>query len=86
MIRTRIGEGLSLSVTPGSKPILTLAGLGADEALGFKTGNKVQAKNNLGISTGGWIAIGVGSVALIVGGLYLWGKRLSYCEEEDHHC
>jgi len=54
LVRTRIGEGLALRFSPGDKPTLNLAGSG----------------RKLGISNGGWIAIGLG-VAALAGGVYL---------------
>jgi hypothetical protein len=72
-IHTSIGEGLALNLALKSKPQLTLAGVRADRALGLaaRDGPDMEAKN--GISTGGWIAIGVGTV-LVAGavGFALW--------------
>jgi hypothetical protein len=72
-IRTRIGEGLALDLTPGKKVELKLAGLRADRALGLTTRNGPNKDGKNGISTGGWVAIGVGTV-LIAGavGFALW--------------
>jgi len=84
MVHTNIGEGLALSFTPDSKPTLTFAGVRADEAFGLKQSGAAGAEREQGVSTGGWIAIGVGTVALVaVGGLYLWAEHISYCEERD---
>jgi hypothetical protein len=66
-VRTSIGEGIALNF--GRKPTLTLAGVRADQALGLTPSNDADAKHKLGVSTGGWIAIGVGVVA-VAGGLY----------------
>lgn len=86
MIRTRIGEGVALDFTAARKPTLMLAGVRADTALGLRSQERIDADNKLGLSTSGWIGVGVGSVAVILGGLYLYGKHLEYCEEEDHDC
>jgi len=59
---TRIGEGLALDFTSNAKPTLTLAGMRADTALGDR-------ERKLGISSTGWVAIGLGVVA-VAGGLY----------------
>ena len=59
---TRIGEGLALDFTSKAKPTLTLAGMRADTALGDR-------ERKLGISSTGWVAIGLGVVA-VAGGLY----------------
>ena len=69
MVRTRIGEGVALNLTPDSKPTLTLAGVRAD-ALLVQRGDQASGDDKLGVSTAGWIAIGVGTV-LVVGGVAL---------------
>ena len=67
VVKTTIGEGIALNL--GRKPTLTLAGVPADQALGLRPSNEVDAGQKMGVSTGGWIAIGLGAVA-IGGGLY----------------
>lgn len=67
VVRTSMGEGLALNL--GREPTLTLAGIRADQALGLASSKNVDAEHKLGVSTGGWIAIGIGVVA-IAGGLY----------------
>ena len=79
----RIGEGVALTLTPGTKPTLTLAGVRADTALGLHRDRNFESDKELGISRGGWIAIGVGSVALIAGGLYLYADHLADCNEGE---
>ena len=64
MIQTRIGEGLALNLQGNAKPTLTVAGVRADQALKDRLGEG----NRSGISTGGWIAIGVGTV-LVAGAI-----------------
>ena len=64
MIQTRIGEGLALNFQGKSKPTLTVAGVRADAAMQDRVGER----NRSGISTGGWIAIGVGTV-LVAGAI-----------------
>ena len=71
MTAMRIGEGIALNLTSGSRPTLTLAGVRADRALGLREAADDNVKGKLGISTGGWIAIGVGVVAL-AGGAYVF--------------
>ena len=66
-VRTSIGEGFALNI--GRRPTLTLAGVRADQALGIAPSKDVDAEHKLGVSTGGWIAIGVGVIA-VAGGLY----------------
>jgi hypothetical protein len=68
-VRTTIGEGLALNFAPKSKPTFTLAGVRADTALALQRGGGTDPQRKLGVSTGGWVAIGVG-VAVLVGGIY----------------
>lgn len=85
MIRTTIGEGLALNFSPKSKPTLTLAGVRADTALGLQRNGRVDTEGKLGVSTGGWIAIGVGAVALAGAAIYV--GRIVECEADpDDNC
>ncbi|MFL6729112.1 MAG: hypothetical protein ACJ8E3_04545 [Sphingomicrobium sp.] len=68
-VRTTIGDGLALNFAPESRPTFTLAGVRADTALAPQRGRGTDAQPKLGVSTGGWVAIGVG-VAVLVGGVY----------------
>ena len=68
-IRTRIGEGAAFELRPGGKPELMLAGMPADSALGLRPQGQAHPGQKLGVSSGGWVAIGVG-VAVLAGGLY----------------
>jgi hypothetical protein len=78
--RTTIGEGLALNFGPGSRPTLTLAGVRADTALALHRNGNVDSEKRLGISSGGWVAIGLGVVA-IGGGLYF----LHLVDEANDH-
>jgi len=69
MIRTRIGEGLALNFGTKSGPTITLAGVRADRAFESQSARQLDATKKLGVSTGGWVAIGVG-VAVLTGGIY----------------
>jgi len=69
IVRTNIGEGIALNF--GGKPTLTLAGIPADQALGLVPSKGADTKQKLNLSTGGWIAVGVGSLAIGVGLVYL---------------
>ena len=62
MIRTRIGDGIALNLTGREKPTITLAGVRADEALGLTAQRMRDPDNKSGLSTAGWVAIGVGTV------------------------
>ena len=66
--QTRIGEGIALGFSPGGNPALTLAGTRADMALHPQRENS-NDPGRLGISSTGWIAIGLG-VAALAGGVY----------------
>lgn len=83
MSSMRIGEGLALNLTPGAKPSLTLAGVRADTALGLQRDGHPESNKKLGISTGGWVAVGIGTAALIVGGLYLAADHIADCDEGE---
>jgi hypothetical protein len=87
LVRTRIGEGLAIGITPKAKPTLTLAGMRADAALGLTRKGKSKAEQKLGVSTGGWVAIGVGAAVAIAGVAYLvWADHVSDCEARENGC
>jgi hypothetical protein len=79
-VRTSIGEGVALNF--GRKPTLTLAGVRADQALGLNPTKDVEANHKLGVSTGGWVAIGVGVIA-VAGGLYMAHRIYKYQHDPD---
>ena len=62
-VRTRIGEGLEFGVVGRSPMQFSLAGTPVNRLAQGRTGPEGQ---RLGVSTVGWIAIGVGAAALIV--------------------
>jgi hypothetical protein len=70
LVRTRIGEGIALDFA-SRKPSLTVAGVRADLALGMERGGQSDFERKMGISQAGWIAIGVGVVALAAGAYVL---------------
>lgn len=78
----KIGEGIALNLTSGAKPTLTLAGIRADQALGLSPSTEAKAKAKLGISTGGWVAIGLG-VAAVVGGAVVLNALQEADENSD---
>lgn len=69
-VTTRIGEGLALDFTSNAKPKVTLVGMRADTALRLTRAGRSETGPKFGISTTGWVAIGVG-VAALAGGVYL---------------
>ncbi len=77
-VRTRIGEGVELGFT-GDRPLtLSLAGRPVSQLLPGQS--KLEDERQMGISTGGYVAIGVG-VALVVGGFVL----VQHYKEIDEH-
>ena len=78
----KIGEGIALNLTSGATPTLTLAGIRADTALGLHRNGNVDSDKKLGVSTGGWIAIGVG-VAVVAGGLVFLNALKEADENSD---
>jgi hypothetical protein len=87
LVRTRIGEGLGFGLAPHSKPTLTVAGMRADAALGFARSGRAKTDQKLGLGTGGWIAVGVGTVVSVgVIGLALWADHVSDCERRENGC
>jgi hypothetical protein len=79
----RIGEGLALNLTPRAKPTLTLAGVRADTVLGLHRGRDLDSDQKLGVSSAGWVAIALGSAAIIAGGLYLAADHIADCDEGE---
>jgi len=85
--RSRIGEGVALDFAERSGAQLKIGGLPAKAALGLNPVNTTRVENRNGISTAGWIGIGVGvGAVLAVGGLLLWADHISDCEERDDDC
>lgn len=78
----KIGEGIALNLSPGAKPTLTLAGIRADTALRLHRNGDVDSDRKLGMSTGGWVAVGVG-VALVAGALVFYSAATSCADHED---
>lgn len=77
---TRFGDGVALDFAR-PVPTLTLAGVPADVALGLRQEGSVEAKERLGISTLGWVAIGTVAVAAVVAVTQLTcvGKDKDFC-------
>lgn len=71
---TRVGQGLELSFA-GRRPEARLAGTRLDrlDTLAAPDGRHAN------ISTLGWVGIGVGTLALTVGGFYIWLLEASEC-------
>lgn len=65
--RMRIGEGLQFSLQPNRPVELNLAGTRLDR-LGLVPGGQAQSGRQAGVSTLGWVAIGVAATAVLVVG------------------
>ncbi|HWT12985.1 MAG TPA: hypothetical protein VN231_09550 [Allosphingosinicella sp.] len=81
--RTRIGEGLELGLRQDRPLELTLAGTRVDR-LGMAPNGTAPDGRRAGVSTLGWVAIGVGAVLVVgltVG--YLWIDDALDCDPED---
>jgi hypothetical protein len=81
---TRIGEGLALNFTARHKPTLTLGGIRADTALGMKSSAGLDSERRLGVSTGAWVAIGVG--AAVLGGAAAFYFTVTDCADHEDEC
>ena len=65
-IRTRFGEGVEYRFAGGSKPELAFGGRSMSQGRAGPDGRK------MGISTLGWVGIGVGVVAVILVTAFVW--------------
>lgn len=83
-IRTRMREGLAFEFSPRETPRATLAGMPVKQILGMSRSNSALDENRLGISTGGWVAIGVGVTALA--GAVWFVSEMNKCEDHDDEC
>lgn len=66
-VSTDVGEGFGLGLSPGFRPTLTFAGERADRMLRMQSGGDVGSNKKLGVSDAGWVAIGVGVLAVAAG-------------------
>jgi len=73
-----IGQGLALRIGREAKPSIMIGGVRADHALGLNRSKQVQAEQKMGLSTGGWIAIGL-ATAIGVGFLIV----ANHCEDHS---
>jgi hypothetical protein len=81
---TRIGEGLALNLSPGSKPTLSLAGVRVDRALRLDKGPRADDDGKLGLSTGAAVAIGIGAAVLVGAGVFY--AAATHCGEHEDEC
>ena len=80
--RTRIGQGLQLSLQPNRPVELSLAGTRLDR-LGLAAGGQMPDGQRAGVSTLGWIAIGVGATAVILVGAVALCMEDSECNPSE---
>ena len=79
-IRTRFGEGMELRLSGEAKPQLALGGRPLSQIVEGRSGPDGR---KAGISTIGWVAIGVGVAALTVFVLFESCKNGDICGSED---
>ena len=80
-ISTRIGDGVALNFS-ATRPTLTIGPVRPHALLGLQNQGQVDANRKLGISTVGWVAVGVGTIALAVGGYYIyWTNQCDECDD-----
>ena len=81
--RTRLGEGLELGVTPNQPVTLSLAGSRVHR-LGMGPNGSAAEGRRAGVSTLGWVAIGVGAVIVVGLGVgYLILDDALDCDPDD---
>ncbi len=81
--RTRFGDGLSFGIRRDQVPELRLAGTRIDR-LGLAPNGSAPDGQRAGVSTLGWVAIGLGATAVVVIGVgYLWLDDALDCDPED---
>ena len=77
--QTRIGEGLQLSLQPNRPAELSLAGTRVDR-LGLSPSGPTREGPRAGISTLGWVGIGVGVLVVAAGGFAIWLDEAMECD------
>ena len=78
--RLRIGEGVELGVSGGEPLRLSIAGTPVSR---LARGPSGPGERRLGVSTVGWVAIGVGTVVAVLGVGYLVFEDLIDCDEDE---
>lgn len=82
-VRTRFGEGLELGVAQDRPISLSFAGTRLDR-LGVRPDGTAPGGRRAGVSTLGWIAIGVGATIVVAAGAgYLWLEDALDCDPGD---
>ena len=78
--RMRIGEGLELSLTGNQPPRLSIAGVPVSQLAQGPVG---PGGRRLNASTGEWIAIGAGALAVVLGVGYLVFTEMMECDADE---
>jgi len=83
--RTRLGEGLMIGFGGGERGArVTLAGTRLDRLGLVQNGRAPEGGQRAGISTLGWVAIGVGAAVVIgLAGTYLWIDDAVACRADE---
>jgi len=82
-LRTRFGEGLELGFAQNRPLELSFAGTRLDR-IGVREDGSVPGGRRAGVSTLGWIAIGVGATIVVAAGAgYLWLEDALDCDPGD---
>lgn len=74
--RTHIGEGLEFGINDRGTAQFSLAGTPVHRLVPGRAG---PGGHRMGVSTLGWVAIGAGTVVVLVGGFYVWLIEESKC-------
>ena len=80
-VRTRLGEGVEFGFTGGKKAELSLAGRPMSQLTQGRTGPDGK---KLGVSTIGWVAIGVGTVLIVGTAAFVYA--MEHCPEHADEC
>jgi len=84
--RLRFGEGLELGIAQGSPLELSFAGRRVDR-LGVSPRGNAPGGQHAGVSTLGWVAIGVGTVIIVTAAAgYLWLEDALDCDDPSDDC
>jgi hypothetical protein len=78
--RLRFGEGVELGIVGGDKVRLSLAGTPVNRLAQGATGPDGR---RLGVSTAGWVAIGIGATVAVLGVGYLVFTEMMDCDADE---
>jgi len=85
-VHTRFGEGFELGLSPRRPVELSFAGTRLDR-FGVAPGGSAPGGPRAGVSTLGWVAIGLGATVLVAAGAgYLWLEDALDCDDPGDDC